>query len=73
MVAIAWIGFDKPASLGDRETGGGLALPMWISYMGTALKDVPQISREVPSGVTQLDGDWYVPDFATNGGVRELY
>ena len=73
VVAIAWIGFDKPASLGDRETGGGLALPMWISYMGTALKDVPQISREVPSGVTQLDGDWYVPDFATNGGVRELH
>jgi penicillin-binding protein 1A len=72
VVAIAWIGFDKPASLGDRETGGGLALPMWISYMGTAMKDVPQISREVPSGVTQLDGDWYVPDFATNGGVREL-
>jgi penicillin-binding protein 1A len=72
VVAIAWIGFDKPASLGDRETGGGLALPMWISYMGTALKDIPQISREVPSGVTQADGDWYVPEFAPNGGVREL-
>jgi penicillin-binding protein 1A len=72
VVAIAWIGFDKPASLGDHETGGGLALPMWISYMGTALKDIPQISREVPSGVTQADGDWYVPEFAPNGGVREL-
>ena len=57
---------------GDRETGGGLALPMWISYMGTVLRDIPQISREVPSGVTQLDGDWYVPDFATSGGPREL-
>jgi len=33
LVAIAWIGFDKPESLGDKETGGGLALPMWISYM----------------------------------------
>ena len=72
VVAIAWIGFDKPASLGDRETGGGLALPMWISYMATALKDSPQISREVPSGVTQVDGDWFIPDFSTNGGVREL-
>jgi len=72
VVAIAWIGFDKPASLGDRETGGGLALPMWISYMTTALKDSPQISREVPSGVTQVDGDWFIPDFSTNGGVREL-
>jgi penicillin-binding protein 1A len=72
VVAIAWIGFDKPASLGDRETGGGLALPMWISYMATALKDSPQISREVPSGVTQVDGDWFIPDFSINGGVREL-
>ena len=72
VVAIAWIGFDKPASLGDRETGGGLALPMWISYMTTALKDIPQGSREVPTGVTQVDGDWYIPEFATGGGAREL-
>jgi penicillin-binding protein 1A len=72
VVAIAWIGFDKPASLGDRETGGGLALPMWISYMSTALKDEPQQGREVPAGVTQVDGDWFIPDFSNNGGVREL-
>lgn len=72
VVAIAWIGFDKPESLGDHETGGGLALPMWISYMGIALKGVPQISREAPAGVSQLDGDWYIPEFAPNGGVREL-
>jgi penicillin-binding protein 1A len=72
VVAIAWIGFDKPASLGDRETGGGLALPMWISYMGTALKDEPQQGREVPAGVNQIDGDWFIPEFSNNGGVREL-
>jgi penicillin-binding protein 1A len=72
VVAISWIGFDKPESLGDRETGGGLALPMWISYMTTALKDKPQENREVPTGVTQADGDWFIPEFAPNGGVREL-
>jgi penicillin-binding protein 1A len=72
VVAIAWIGFDKPASLGDRETGGGLALPMWISYMSTALRDEPQQGREVPAGVTQVDGDWFIPEFSNNGGVREL-
>ena len=72
LVAIAWIGFDKPESLGDKETGGGLALPMWISYMGVALKGVPQEAREVPDGVTQFDGDWFIPEFAPNGGVREL-
>jgi len=72
IVAIAWIGFDKPTSLGDRETGGGLALPMWISYMSVALKDAPQESREVPSGVTQVDGDWFIPEFSRSGGPREL-
>jgi penicillin-binding protein 1A len=72
VVAIAWIGFDKPASLGDRETGGGLALPMWISYMSTALRDVPQESRAVPDGVTQADGDWFIPEFSRGSGVREL-
>ncbi|QWE20709.1 penicillin-binding protein 1A [Polynucleobacter sp. AP-Kolm-20A-A1] len=72
VVAIAWIGFDKPASLGDRETGGGLALPMWISYMSVALKDSPQEAREVPEGVTQFDGDWFIPEFSRNSGPREL-
>ena len=72
IVAIAWIGFDKPASLGDRETGGGLALPMWISYMSVALKDAPQETREVPSGVTQADGDWAIPEFSRSGAPREL-
>jgi penicillin-binding protein 1A len=72
VVAVAWIGFDKPTSLGDRETGGGLALPMWISYMGIALRDQPQLGREVPAGVAQIDGDWFIPEFSNNGGVREL-
>jgi penicillin-binding protein 1A len=72
IVAIAWIGFDKPASLGDRETGGGLALPMWISYMSVALKDKPQEAREVPSGVTQADGDWAIPEFSRTSAPREL-
>ncbi len=63
VVAVAWIGFDKPKSLGDRETGGGLALPMWIRYMKTALNGVPESIRPVPAGVSQQDGDWTIPAF----------
>ncbi|MFM6923331.1 MAG: penicillin-binding protein 1A, partial [Polynucleobacter victoriensis] len=63
VVAVAWIGFDKPKSLGDRETGGGLALPMWIRYMKTALNGTPESGRAVPSGVVQQDGDWTIPEF----------
>jgi penicillin-binding protein 1A len=69
VVAVAWIGFDKPKSLGDRETGGGLALPMWIKYMQTALHGTPEEARTVPNGVTQQDGDWAIPDF---GKVNSL-
>lgn len=72
VAAVAWIGFDKPASLGDRETGGGLALPMWISYMSTALKNEPQQGREVPVGVNQVDGDWVIPGFSSSSGSRNL-
>ena len=63
VVAVAWIGFDKPKSLGDRETGGGLALPMWIRYMKTALNGTPESGRAVPPGVVQQDGDWTIPEF----------
>jgi len=46
IVATAWIGFDQPRSLGERETGGRTALPMWINFMQEALKGKPE--REAP-------------------------
>ncbi len=46
MVATAWVGFDQPRSLGESETGGHTALPMWISFMKEALKGKPE--REAP-------------------------
>jgi membrane carboxypeptidase/penicillin-binding protein len=47
----AWIGYDTPKSLGNRETGSSAALPMWISYMGKALKDVPKLNSTNPDGI----------------------
>ncbi len=52
LVAIAWIGFDTPRSLGNNETGGHAALPMWMSYMSKVLKGVPMTSYAPPSGIT---------------------
>ena len=51
LVAISWVGFDQPKSLGKNQTGGVVALPIWVSYMEKALKDVPEMPREVPPGV----------------------
>ncbi len=51
VVAVAWIGFDSPRSLGDHETGGGAALPIWMGYMGTVLKGVPEAEYDMPDNM----------------------
>ena len=47
----AWIGFDQPKKLGDKETGGLAALPIWIGYMHRALKDTPIATPSMPEGL----------------------
>ena len=54
LVAVAWIGFDKPRSLGKREVGARAALPIWMKYMGPVLKDVPIQNPPIPEGVVQI-------------------
>ncbi len=49
--ACAWVGFDQPRKLGDKETGGAAALPIWIGYMGRALRNVPVQTPEAPEGL----------------------
>lgn len=56
-VAVAWIGYDKPRTLGRDETGGKAALPIWISYMTTALKGMPDTPIKVPDGVMTVKID----------------
>jgi penicillin-binding protein 1A len=52
LTAVAWLGFDASKSLGKGETGGKAALPMWIQFMREALKDVPEQTFPLPSGLT---------------------
>jgi len=54
VVGIAWIGFDQPRKLGNGETGGFAALPIWISYMQNALKGVPESFMAVPDGLVPV-------------------
>ena len=51
VAGCAWIGFDQPKKLGDKETGGAAALPIWIGYMNRALKDVPMQIPSMPEGL----------------------
>jgi penicillin-binding protein 1A len=51
LVAVTWIGYDNPQSLGEKETGGGAALPIWMGYMGQMLKGVPEVEYTMPEHV----------------------
>jgi penicillin-binding protein 1A len=72
LAAVVWIGYDTPRKLGDRETGGGLSLPVWISFMETALKNMPVMDAIAPEGVVNVNGEWYFDEFARGGGVTSL-
>lgn len=54
VVTTAWVGFDKPQPLGERETGGRAALPMWIEYMKTALQGLPVKPLVQPPGLVTV-------------------
>ena len=54
VVGIAWMGFDQPRSLGGRETGGGAALPIWMSYMEKVLKNVPEAEYSMPDNMVAV-------------------
>ena len=69
-VAVAWMGHDQPRSLGTRESGGGLALPIWIDYMAQALKDMPVApAPPPPEGLVFSASDWVYSELADGGMV----
>ena len=74
IVAITWMGYDTPRKLGSNSlaTGGGLSLPIWISFMEHALKGVPVMTYTPPEGVINTGGEWYYSEFAYGKGVASL-
>jgi penicillin-binding protein 1A len=53
-MTTVWVGFDQPESLGRAEYGGNVALPIWMRYMGAALKDKPSHVLPEPPGLVSL-------------------
>ncbi|ABM35990.1 penicillin-binding protein 1A [Polaromonas naphthalenivorans] len=72
LAAAVWMGYDTPKKLGDRETGGGLSLPIWINFMEYALKDVPVTEYPPPEGVVNLNGEWYYDEYAKGAGISSV-
>ncbi|MCY1393040.1 Penicillin-binding protein 1A [compost metagenome] len=75
-MTTVWVGFDQPESLGRSEYGGNVALPIWMRYMGTALKDKPSHLLPEPPGMVSLRIDPYTGRAAppgTPGAYFELF
>ncbi|MBI2747319.1 MAG: PBP1A family penicillin-binding protein [Burkholderiales bacterium] len=72
IVSVAWMGYDEPRSLGTREFGATLALPIWIDAMRTALGSSAPMERTVPEHVVFVDGRWNYSEFDSDAGVKTL-
>lgn len=58
LVTVAWVGYDKPRSLG-RQYGATLALPIWLDFMRVALTKYPERQLPMPEGiVSEAGGTW---------------
>ncbi|MBV8124714.1 MAG: PBP1A family penicillin-binding protein [Burkholderiaceae bacterium] len=73
VTAVVWIGYDNNKSLGDKEFGGGVALPAWIDFMNVALRNVPVTEIQPPAeGVMRQGDNWVFDEFAGEAGTRRL-
>lgn len=57
LVVGVFVGFDQPASLGPRETGASVALPIWIDFMKGALEGTPPVPFRTPPGIHLVQVD----------------
>jgi penicillin-binding protein 1A len=73
LVAVAWIGFDNPKSLGEHETGGRAALPIWVNYMGKVLQNVPMSPPISPQGVITARINPATGFRVSHGGIVEHF
>ncbi|MDP1772653.1 MAG: penicillin-binding protein 1A [Methylobacter sp.] len=75
-VATAWVGFDDFSPLGNSETGGVAALPMWIEFMRVALKDTPETPLVMPEGIVKAfisPETGLLTEDTNKGGIWEFF
>ncbi|MES2950333.1 MAG: PBP1A family penicillin-binding protein [Pseudomonadota bacterium] len=72
IVSVAWMGYDEPKSLGGREFGSTVAMPIWIDSMRQALLGKAPSERPVPDNLVHVDGLWNFSEFDSDAGVKTL-
>jgi penicillin-binding protein 1A len=69
-----WLGYDiNETPLGRYETGGHAALPIWLDYMSSALRDRPQPEFAAPAGIVEVRIDPDTGKPVSGGGVFEPF
>lgn len=72
-VGTVWIGYPQPRSLGERESGGGLALPVWAATMAVALRGQPNTQIAPPTeGLVHEGDDWFYTEFAGDLAIARI-
>ena len=56
-MTTVWVGFDKSQSLGNREYGSSVALPIWMDFIGNNLEDIPLNNSSPPEGIVVVKID----------------
>jgi len=72
VVGVSWMGYDEPRSLGGREFGSTLAMPIWIDYMRVALAKAPPVERTPPEDLARDADDWIYPEFIDAPETRRI-
>ena len=74
-VSSAWVGSDQLDPLGRGESGGVVALPMWISFMGSVMDGLPEVLPAEPAGITtvRIDAKSGEPTGNSSGSMLEIF
>jgi len=75
LVVGVYVGYDEPKSLGKRETGATVAMPIFVEFMNRALKDVDDIPFKMPDNMKQVKIDYMtgLPSRSKTGTIYEAY
>ena len=57
LVTSVWVGFDQPRSLGNREFGSSVALPIWLSFIKEIIDKIPISNTVPPEGLSIIKID----------------
>jgi penicillin-binding protein 1A len=73
LVAVTWVGYEQPKSLGTHAYGATVALPIWINFMQQALANIPQVKIPMPAGITvKANTSWKGNDEYVYTGESEV-